>query len=45
VARLARAHADIERPWVPVAGELEIEDWKLARAEPATQEPAKEDAS
>ncbi len=32
VARLARASAEIERPWVAVAGELEIEDWKLARA-------------
>jgi len=32
VARLARASAEVERPWVAVGGELEIEDWKLARA-------------
>jgi chromosome partition protein MukF len=38
VARLARASAELERPWVAVAGELEIEDWKLAHA-------AKKDAS
>ena len=38
VARLARATAEVERPWVAVAGELEIEDWQLARA-------AKESAS
>lgn len=31
VARLARASSERERPWVPVAEELEIEDWKLAR--------------
>jgi chromosome partition protein MukF len=31
-ARLAHAQAELERPWVAVAGELEIEDWKLARA-------------
>jgi hypothetical protein len=37
-ARLAHAQAELERPWVAVAGELEIEDWKLARA-------AKKDAS
>jgi chromosome partition protein MukF len=38
VARLARAKAEVERPWVAVGGELEIEDWKLAHA-------AKKDAS
>jgi chromosome partition protein MukF len=32
VARLARAHSEVERPWVAVAEELEIEDWKIARA-------------
>jgi chromosome partition protein MukF len=32
VARLARASAEVERPWVAVGDELEIEDWKLARA-------------
>ncbi|HWO17221.1 MAG TPA: hypothetical protein VNO30_00535 [Kofleriaceae bacterium] len=32
VARLARATAERERPWVAVGEELEIEDWKLARA-------------
>lgn len=31
VARLARAQAERERPWVAVAEELEIEDWKLAQ--------------
>jgi chromosome partition protein MukF len=32
VARLARPSAELERPWVAVADELEIEDWRLARA-------------
>lgn len=32
VARLSRASAERERPWVPVAAELEIEEWRLARA-------------
>lgn len=31
VARLARASAELERPWVAIAGELEIEDWNLTR--------------
>ena len=43
VARLARASAEVERPWVPVAEELEIEDWKLARAAVAVAK--KQDAS
>lgn len=38
VARLAKASAEVERPWVAVGAEMEIEDWKLARA-------AKEEAS
>jgi chromosome partition protein MukF len=37
-ARLAKASAEVERPWVAVGGEMEIEDWTLARA-------AKKDAS
>ena len=41
VARLARAKSELERPWVPVAEELEIEDWELARGAAA----AKKDAS
>jgi len=41
VARLARPHAAIERPWVPVQDDLLIEDWTLGRRpEPATGEPA-----
>jgi chromosome partition protein MukF len=30
VARLAHASSAIERPWVAVSGDLEIEDWDLA---------------
>lgn len=41
VARLARPHAAIERPWVPVQDDLLIEDWTLRRRpEPAAGEPA-----
>jgi len=41
VARLARPHAAIERPWVPVQDDLLIEDWTLGRRpEPAAGEPA-----
>ncbi len=29
VAELTRADCDHERPWVPVAGNLEIEDWRV----------------
>jgi chromosome partition protein MukF len=46
VARLAKASAEVERPWVAVAGELEIEDWKLAPVKPAEPvKPVKKDAS
>jgi chromosome partition protein MukF len=31
-ARIARAHAERERPWVQAGGEIEIEDWRLERA-------------
>jgi chromosome partition protein MukF len=37
VARLARAQAERERPWVAVAEELEIEDWDLARPDRAAK--------
>jgi chromosome partition protein MukF len=40
VARLAKATAEVERPWVAVAEELEIEDWELARAEAAGKKDA-----
>jgi hypothetical protein len=34
VARLARARAAIERPWVPVGDDLVIEEWSIARIAP-----------
>ena len=33
VAQLARVTAAIERPWVAVSAELEVEDWRVAVAE------------
>ena len=33
VARLARPRSDLERPWVPVGGSLEVEQWALPAAE------------
>jgi chromosome partition protein MukF len=44
VARLARASAERERPWVAVGDELEIEEWQLSRAAPA-RPPGEEDTS
>lgn len=37
VARLAKASADVERPWVPVGDDLLIEDWRL---KPGAAKPA-----
>jgi chromosome partition protein MukF len=39
VARLARAHSAVERPWVGVGGDLEIEEWAIT-ARGAAAEPA-----
>ena len=42
VARLARASADLERPWVAVGDDLVIEDWALA---PGAAAPPREGAA
>ena len=40
VARLARAASAIERPWVAVGDDLEIEDWALAARPGGAAAPA-----
>jgi len=40
VAKLAHASSAIERPWVAVAGDLEIEDWSITGASAGAVGPA-----
>jgi hypothetical protein len=48
VARLAHAASAVERPWVPVGGDLVIEDWSIGARRPpppATAATAEADAA